>query len=174
MTLFSSIAVFFIFLISGDIAEWLPYDFWTLNNRVPLWVKSFEFIQEHPFLGVGYFASRFYILEYFPFAGHAHNSFVEAALTTGIIGLTLMLVILIYGIAVFLRSRDTLLLALIIASILGSLFNPVLIIPNVTTFVLVFVLVASAEYAKDLPAPGYREKIPEPRRDTPTKQESLP
>ena len=49
-------------------------------------------------------------------------------------------------------TRTCLLLALLVASTLGSIFNPVLIIPNVTTFVLVFVLVATAEQVK---GPGW-------------------
>ncbi|MEM7208439.1 MAG: O-antigen ligase family protein [Pseudomonadota bacterium] len=139
------VLVFVVFLLSGDIIENLPRDFWTLNNRVPLWIKSSEFISDSPFFGVGYFSSRYFLLEHFAFAGHAHNSYVEAALTTGIIGLGLMLIILFYALIIAIKSKDAFLMGMLVSGVIGGLFNPVLIIPNPTTFLLILALVAASE-----------------------------
>ena len=136
----STLAVLIIFLGSGDLARWLPDDFSTLNGRIPLWVESTDLIAQRPFVGVGYFASRNYLLDYFDFAGHAHNSYVEAALTTGMIGFGLMMITLIYATIITIRTRDTLLFGILLLCCLGSMVNPLILLPNVTTFVFTLVL----------------------------------
>jgi O-antigen ligase len=139
------LSVVLVFLVSGDLEQRLPMGFWTLNNRVPLWQKSFELIAENPVLGIGYYAGRFYVQEEFEFAATAHNSFIEAALTTGLLGLGLILIFCFCVIVVFFKSRNTMLLALLVFVSLSSMFNPVILLPNISSFVFMLSLFSCAE-----------------------------
>ena len=139
------LSVVLVFLVSGDLEQRLPMDFWTLNNRVPLWQKSFELIAENPVLGIGYYAGRFYVKEEFEFAATAHNSFIEAALTTGLLGLGLILIFCFCVIVVYFKSRNSMLLALLVFVSLSSVFNPIILLPNISSFVFMLSLFSCAE-----------------------------
>jgi len=134
-----------IFALSGDLAAAMPVDISTLNGRTPLWRFAWGVIAESPILGVGYYASRYYLINMFSFAGHAHNSYVETLMTTGLIGLSLLLVFLAYCIKSCLLTRSGLLTGLVVLSCLGSIFNPLVLFSNVYTFFLFVVLIVMDE-----------------------------
>jgi O-antigen ligase len=113
----------------------------TLNNRVGLWSVAATFFLENPFTGVGYYSTRFFLLDYYGWAGQAHNAFIEVAMSTGIFGLALSLLFLLFALKLALGNR--LLLAVLIYTLLRSLFAPLLFSPSFP-MVIVVLLIASS------------------------------
>jgi O-antigen ligase len=75
----------------------------TLTSRTILWVKSWDMIQERPFLGYGVLSFRDYGPQIAEFRlVHAHNEWVMIWFQTGLIGITLA--VAIYA-AFFIRMR---------------------------------------------------------------------
>ena len=92
----------------------------------------------------------------FEFAGHAHNAYVETLLTTGFVGLGILLALLAYSVFVVRKSGDSLLLSMIVFIYLASIFNPLILTPNPSSFCLLFALFLAAgpsvpSYAVDEP-----------------------
>ena len=69
----------------AKVAEWM-----TLNERVPLWQAMLTEALDAPIAGHGYFASRLYGLQVYPWAVHSHNMIIETFLNLGMIGLFLL------------------------------------------------------------------------------------
>ncbi|NNE59953.1 MAG: O-antigen ligase family protein [Woeseia sp.] len=130
------IAVVLILLVSGDLMRLLPHDLRTLNGRIPLWQFAGRTISEHPLLGVGYYASRYYLTARFYWAGQTHNAYVETLMTTGLIGLALLLVFLASCAKVSFQSRNALLTGILVLTCLASIFSPLLMSSNLYTFLL--------------------------------------
>lgn len=64
----------------------------TVSNRLPIWLNTLEATKEHWLLGVGLGTeSVFYGANNFPFE-HPHNLYLQALYFTGVIGLTLYIV----------------------------------------------------------------------------------
>ncbi|HEY3176813.1 MAG TPA: O-antigen ligase family protein [Candidatus Polarisedimenticolia bacterium] len=69
----------------------------TLTGRVPLWETALDLIKERPLLGWGYVSgSRVTLIATFRKwqAVDAHNAFLQALLTLGVVGLSIVLVLL--------------------------------------------------------------------------------
>lgn len=85
----------------------------SLTGRVPLWWKSIDLILEKPILGWGYVSgSRVALLTQFRYwpASHSHNAFLETLLTLGVIGCSILLLMLwrtIIGAVSLLRQPGT-------------------------------------------------------------------
>lgn len=89
----------------------------TFTGRLPLWTILVDKIQERPFWGYGfegfwaterdYVHGRLFSLGTTWEAGHAHNGFIETALNTGLIGLSLFLMSFFAAIARSLRLLRT-------------------------------------------------------------------
>lgn len=138
--------------VSGDLSQILPSDIATLNGRTPLWAKSAGIVAENPLLGVGYYASRFYLMDSHFFAGHAHNAYVETALGIGLVGLALLLAIFFIAVKLSVSSGNAVLTAIVVLCGLGSLFNPLILASNPHTFILlVMVLVVAEQSARSIP-----------------------
>ena len=111
--------------MAGELDQFVPTDLATLNGRTPLWAIAFDQIMQHPFLGVGYFASRFFLGSATTFnAGHTHNAYIETFLNLGIIGFILLLVFLLYCGRRSLEDRSGFLPALLFICLLGSMDHP--------------------------------------------------
>jgi O-antigen ligase len=108
----------------------------TLNSRTELWKQAFVYIVENPVAGCGYYASRYLLIKNFSWAGHAHNSFIETLLTTGLIGLTVLLAFLAYLARVVLRSRNAFLPGVIIYCLIQGMLNPLLFYAGLPMFVI--------------------------------------
>ncbi len=67
-----------------------PEEFESLTGRTSLWSELVPLYAERPILGLGYQASRQLLLEARPWAGHAHNGFIETMLDVGIVGTLLL------------------------------------------------------------------------------------
>ncbi len=134
-------------LFSGEITDAIPRDLWTLNGRTPLWTKSARHVVESPFLGVGYYTSRYLLMDSQFYAGHAHNSYVDTLLTTGLVGLSLLLVFLAYCLKVSLIAKNAFLTSMLVICGLGSIFNPLILVTNLYTFYLFLIVLVVAENA---------------------------
>ena len=64
-------------------------DIYTLNGRTELWWDVVLLVQENWCIGVGFYGSRYVLMNTWPWAGHTHNSFLEVALGTGVVGLVI-------------------------------------------------------------------------------------
>lgn len=93
----------------GPILRLQPEDMENLNGRTGLWEHSIAKFQESPITGVGFYASRFAIMDEFSWAGDTHNAWIETLLTTGMIGFGLMIIVLLGALWVAFRTRDVLL-----------------------------------------------------------------
>lgn len=69
---------------------------WNLDGRIPLWQLALHEIRtiKEIFLGLGLGASRTKLGSQVDFAGQAHNSFIEALLSGGVVGVLLLLLFL--------------------------------------------------------------------------------
>ena len=77
------------FVIRGQTAE----EFKTLSSRTDLWAVVFDMVVQQPILGHGYNSSRLLLLEKVPWAAHAHNAWAQSLLDLGIVGTSLLTVV---------------------------------------------------------------------------------
>jgi O-antigen ligase len=134
-----------IFVFSGDFARILPKDISTFNGRTPLWAIAGENIGENPFLGVGYYATRYYLTATLWTPGHTHNAYVETAMSLGLIGLSMLLIFLAYSIRVSISDKSGLLATILVLCCLGSIFDPLMIASTPYTFYLLGALFVVSE-----------------------------
>lgn len=116
----------------------------SLNGRLDLWKEVVELIGANWLGGVGYHATRYPLLEIFPWAGETHNSALEALLGTGVVGGLLALWMVLYGTLLVWRSGDRLLLAAAVYCFAVGMMDGVLLLPTLPMLVLT-VLVLNAE-----------------------------
>ncbi|WP_431266720.1 O-antigen ligase family protein [Dankookia sp. P2] len=128
----------------------------TLNGRTDLWAYVFNLALDNALLGVGYYATRLQLLPVFPFAGHAHNSFLEVFLSTGLPGALLFVAFLALCIARLARTTDPLLAALLPVLLIEGNLNPVLFTPGLAMLLLPVVLFIAEEPAMRKPGTGVR------------------
>jgi O-antigen ligase len=108
----------------------------TLNSRTELWARTFTYVLAQPLVGCGYFASRYLLVKDFHWAGHAHNSFLEVQLTTGLIGLLILVAFVLYVFRQILTTRNGLLLAVTLYCLIQGMLNPLFFNPGLAMFVL--------------------------------------
>jgi O-antigen ligase len=108
----------------------------TLNSRTDLWARSMSYVLAHPILGTGYYASRYVLVKDFKWAGHAHNSFLEVQITTGVIGLVMLCAFVLFVFKEILTTRNALLLGLTLYCLIQGTLNPLFFYPGLAMFVL--------------------------------------
>jgi O-antigen ligase len=118
-------------------------DLFTLNSRTELWSKTLTYIFAQPILGVGYFGSRYLLIKDFSWAGHAHNSFLEVQLTTGLIGLLILGAFLVVLCKEIFTTRNALLVGVTLYCLIQGMVNPVLFYPGLAMFALTLSLVSA-------------------------------
>lgn len=111
-------------------------DVTTLNTRTELWGKTMGHIADQPLLGTGFHASRYLLVKDFKWAGHAHNSFLEVALTTGAVGLTMLIGFVLYLFKRILNTGDLLLIGVTLYCLIQGMLNPLLFYPGLPMFVV--------------------------------------
>jgi O-antigen ligase len=116
----------------------------TLNSRSGLWAYVVELALQHPLRGVGYYGSRVHLLSAFPFAGHAHNTFLEMLLATGLPGLTLGLGFVAVALVQLLRTGDPVLGGLLPLMLVEGNLNPILFVPTVPMLLFTLALLSAA------------------------------
>jgi O-antigen ligase len=105
-----------------------------------------------PILGTGYFASRYLLIKEFPWAGHAHNSFLEVLITTGLVGLLILLAFVFYVIKKSITTRSPLLLGVTLYCLIQGMLNPLFFNPGLTMFVLTIAVFAAGPKNRIAPA----------------------
>ena len=108
----------------------------TLNSRTELWATTLSHIVKQPLLGTGYYASRYLLVKDFEWAGHAHNSFLEVQMTTGILGLLMLCAFVIYLFREILTSMNALLLGATLYCLIQGTLNPLFFFPGIAMFVI--------------------------------------
>ncbi|MGH7840694.1 MAG: O-antigen ligase family protein, partial [Candidatus Binataceae bacterium] len=67
-----------------------------LNGRAELWAGLMQLSAQRPLTGYGFVASRSVLLSVLPWAGEAHNAFLETLLDLGLVGVLLLWVPLVF------------------------------------------------------------------------------
>ena len=116
-------------------------DVLTLNSRTELWSKTLTYIFAQPILGTGYFASRYLLIKDFDFAGHAHNSFLEVQLTTGLVGLLMLCAFLALIAKDIFRTRNALLVGVTLYCLIQGMVNPIFFSPVLAMFAVTFAVI---------------------------------
>ena len=116
----------------------------TLNSRTELWSGSLKQVLAQPILGTGYYASRYVLMKDFQWAGHAHNSFLEVQITTGLVGLLMLLAFVGYVLKESLTTRHALLVAVTLYCLIQGMLNPLFFNPGLVMFVLMIALLNAA------------------------------
>jgi O-antigen ligase len=129
-------------------------DIFTLNSRTELWAKTLTYIFAQPILGTGYYGSRYLLIKDFSWAGHAHNSFLEVQLTTGLIGLLMLSAFLVLVFKEIFTTKNALLIGVTLYCLIQGMVNPVLFYPGLGMFAVTLALM-SAGLAK----PADREQF---------------
>ncbi len=138
----SVLSIYFLHIGYSDI---LPEDFESLNSRIPLWAFTLDIIYEHPLLGVGYFGSREHLIQFATWAGHAHNSYIEIMLTTGVIGFIILFLFVVYCAYMSFKSNGLMLIGVFIYVAVQSFLGFLLFSPRIPMFILLItVLMASS------------------------------
>ena len=115
-------------------------DVLTLNSRTELWSKTLTHIFAQPILGTGYFASRYLLIKDFDFAGHAHNSFLEVQLTTGLVGLLMLCAFLVLIAREIFATRHAWLVGVTLYCVIQGMVNPIFFTPVLAMFAVTLAL----------------------------------
>jgi O-antigen ligase len=118
-------------------------DLFTLDSRTELWSKTLTYIFAQPILGTGYYGSRYLLMKDFSWAGHAHNSFLEVQLTTGLIGLLILVAFLVVVCKEIFTTRSALLIGVTLYCLIQGMVNPVLFYPGLAMFALTLALMSA-------------------------------
>ncbi len=108
----------------------------TLNSRTELWRKTITHITNQPLLGTGYYTSRYLLARDFNWGGHAHNSFLEVTLTTGVTGLIMLAGFMLYLFKRIVNTSSVLLLGATLYCLIQGMLNPLLFSPGLPMFVI--------------------------------------
>lgn len=119
---------------SGE--EKLPLNaFYENSDRVKTWTASFHLVRENPFLGVGLgdvedaLKGKYQEMGLFSDADHylnCHNQFIEIWLATGMAGIILLLLIIVYPFRRKVLSNKYLYISFLIITVTAFLFESVL------------------------------------------------
>ena len=119
-------------------------DIYTLDGRTELWWDVVLLVQENWCTGVGFYASRYFLMNTWPWAGHTHNSFLEVALGTGVVGLVICTLFVGHVVRAIWRTRDGLLLGTAAYCMIVGNTNPIMFYPGLHMFVLMVALIGSS------------------------------
>jgi O-antigen ligase len=136
--------------LPAAVSSLMTDDVSTLNSRTELWTASVKYVLARPIFGVGYFASRYLLIKEFPWAGHAHNSFLEVLITTGLVGLLILLAFVFYVIKKSIKTRSPLLLGVTLYCLIQGMMNPLIFNPGLAMFVLTIAVFAAGSEGRDV------------------------
>jgi O-antigen ligase len=148
-----AVALFFQNSLPAFLRSLVPEDMATLNSRTELWAKTLSYIWAQPLLGCGYFASRYLLVKDFHWAGHAHNSFLEVLLTTGLIGLLILVAFLVLVFKEICGTRNGFLLGATLYCLIQGTLNPLFFNPGIAMFVLTIAVLNARTHGPSIPMP---------------------
>lgn len=138
-----AIALLFQERLLKPLGFFLTDDIYTLNSRTELWSKAFVYVTQQPLIGSGYYSGRYLLMKEFSWAGHAHNSFIEVLLTTGLIGLIVLGIYLASLVKTVITSGNHFLLGVLVYVLIQGMLNPLLFTPGVPMFVLTIAVLSA-------------------------------
>lgn len=144
-----AVALFFQDRLPAAIGSLMSDDVPTLNSRTELWAKSLSHVAAQPLLGTGYYASRYLLVKDFEWGGHAHNSFLEVQMTTGVIGLLMLVAFVLYAFKEILTTRNALLLGVTLYCLIQGTLNPLLFYPGLAMFVITIAVLNAGRYDRE-------------------------
>ncbi|MGI9066481.1 MAG: O-antigen ligase family protein [Pyrinomonadaceae bacterium] len=155
-------ALFFQDRLPATFASLMTDDVPTLNSRTELWTKGLSHVVAQPILGTGYYASRYLLVKDFEWGGHAHNSFLEVQMTTGVIGLLMLCAFVLYVFKEILTTRNALLLGVTLYCLIQGTLNPLLFYPGLAMFVITIAVLNAGfkNQAGDYPSRLERALVP--------------
>ena len=118
-------------------------DIYSLDGRTEMWSGVILLIEQHWHTGVGFYGSRYLLVKDWPWAGQAHNSILEVALATGIIGMLFYILFISHVVRMIWRTRSTLLLGMFVYCILAGITGLSILHPCIPMFVLMVALIDS-------------------------------
>ena len=119
-------------------------DIYTLDGRTELWWDVVLLIQENWCIGVGFYGSRYVLMNTWFWAGETHNSFLEVALGTGVVGLVICTLFVGHVARAIWRTRDGLLLGTATYCMIAGNLNAMILYPCLPMFVLMVALIGSS------------------------------
>jgi exopolysaccharide production protein ExoQ len=130
---------------SGDASEIMSG-----TGRTAIWSAVFDLISQRPLFGWGYAASNTLIpaatADVGFTANHAHNAFLQVALSIGYVGLTLFIAMLLVKVYFSFKSREQLNIAFIFFLLIDGLTEPIAFQGPATTTTLVLATVLALNY----------------------------
>ena len=129
----------------------LTEDVYSINSRVPLWAYSLQRSLEQPLSGYGYHSSRYILKQTFPFAGDAHNSFVDIFLTTGLVGFLLFAFFAVYTMYIVYKSGNVLLAGVSIYSLVHAMTDHILFVAELPMLITLLCLIQVTQERPDMP-----------------------
>ncbi|MEM0326373.1 MAG: O-antigen ligase family protein [Desulfurococcaceae archaeon] len=109
----------------------------SLNGRLEVWALALEVTRDHLITGVGYFATRFYLIDAISWGpGQAHNAFFETLMSLGLVGILLFMgfyITLTLQAVQEARKQNYLPLTILICVSIQGILSPTLIAPNLPT-----------------------------------------
>ena len=115
----------------------------TINGRIPLWDYALALAWEKPLAGHGFYAARFLLLDRFTWAGTAHNAFIDVLLTTGVVGLVLLIAFTSYVAARALHLKNSMLIGFTIYSLTHAMTDYTIFSPGVIFMTLLLAILAA-------------------------------
>lgn len=115
-------------------------ELYTLNGRVELWEYLWPIFLENWKTGVGFYGSRYLLLDRWAWAGHTHHSVVEVAVCLGVVGLGLLGAIVATAVRAAFRTGDGLLVGVCAYTFIVGNINPILIDTSLPTFLFLLAL----------------------------------
>ncbi|MFO0388908.1 MAG: O-antigen ligase family protein [Alphaproteobacteria bacterium] len=120
------------------------------TGRTAIWATVADLISQRPLFGWGYAASNTLIPSATADVGftanHAHNAFLQVALSIGYVGLTLFIAMLLVKVYFSFKSREQLNIAFIFFLLIDGLTEPIAFQGPATTTTLVLATVLALNY----------------------------
>ncbi|MCB1562660.1 MAG: O-antigen ligase family protein [Alphaproteobacteria bacterium] len=138
-------ALFALISRSGDAAE-----ITTGTGRTAIWKTVIQLIGEKPLMGWGYASSVYILPQQSILIGytvpHAHNAFLQIAFSTGMIGLSLFLLVFAIKIYFSFKMKDPMNMAFISFLLIDGMAEPIAFYGPATTTTLALAIVLSLRY----------------------------
>ena len=116
---------------------------------------AIQLIQEHWYSGVGYEASRYYLMNAIDWGPVAtHNAFLDIALCTGIIGVACIVLLVGHIVLQIARTNDDLLLGIALYCLVSFNMGGDLFSPSLLMFILLIAVLNSMRYQLGDVPPG--------------------
>lgn len=146
---------------SGDVSE-----ITTGTGRTRIWTTAIDLISQRPVFGWGYASSNVLLPAASGDVGHtathAHNAFLQIALSTGLVGLFVFCALIVIKTYYAVRSGERLNTALIFFMLIGGLTEPIAFygVASATALVLATILALNYKDPDETDNSAYQQRLP--------------